>query len=183
MLPQAPGRLCSGWIPVTMAAISWCGRLPKMAHINDVCDYIIVKLTEDRTSLNVLKLHKLLYYVQAWNLAFGKGRLFDGRFQAWVHGPVSREIYDRFVNTKSMYSPVAMNDVRAGFDPQSLPDEERAHVDAVLEVYGPFTGDQLEEMTHREDPWLTARRGVPAAARSETSISEEEMGEYYRQRL
>jgi uncharacterized phage-associated protein len=36
--------------------------------------------------LNVLKLHKILYYCQAWSLAFGRGPLFPGsNFQAWVH--------------------------------------------------------------------------------------------------
>lgn len=154
-----------------------------MASIENVCDYIVVKLTEDRKGLNVLKLHKLLYYVQAWNLAFRRAPLFQGRFQAWVHGPVSRDIYDRFVSSKGMYSPIGMDDVRQSFDPATLPNDERAHIDAVLEVYGPLTGDQLEEMTHREDPWITARGDIPPAARSESLISEDEMGAYYRQRL
>lgn len=154
-----------------------------MADINDVCDYIVVKLTEDRSGLNVLKLHKLLYYVQAWSLAFDTGRQFDGEFQAWVHGPVSRNIYDRFVSNKGMYSQVSMQDVREGFDPLSIPDDDRAHIDAVLEVYGGLTGDQLEEMTHREDPWIQARSGVPAASRSENIIKDDWMKEYYAKRL
>lgn len=154
-----------------------------MVHIDDVCDYVIVKLTEGRGSLNVLKLHKLLYYVQAWSLAFGLGPAFPGRFQAWVHGPVSRTIYDRFVDRKGMYSSMLMEDVRGGFDPLALPEAERAHIDGVLEVYGPLTGDQLEEMTHREEPWLNARKGLAPAARSESLLSEEDMANYYRQRL
>ncbi len=80
-----------------------------------------MRLTEDGTYLNVLKLHKLLYYCQAWSLAFGRGPLFpQNSFQAWVHGPVSRAIYDRFVQTKAMYSPVGLADVRQGFDPMGL---------------------------------------------------------------
>ena len=151
--------------------------------INDACDYIIVKLTEGGVFLNVLKLHKLLYYCQAWNLAFGRGQLFPARFQAWVHGPVSRDIYDRYVATKAMYSNIDAKDVSANFNPQSLDAGKRAVIDAVLESYAPLSGDQLEEMTHGEDPWISARKGVLPSARSENIISEDIMRDFYAARI
>ncbi|MEY9752610.1 Panacea domain-containing protein [Bradyrhizobium yuanmingense] len=152
-------------------------------NINDACDYIILKLTHGGVFLNVLKLHKLLYYCQAWNLAFGRGRLFDASFQAWVHGPVSRDIYDRYVSTKAMYSNVTPADVRPNFDPQSLEQNDRALIDSILEVYAPLSGDQLEEMTHKEDPWIKARAGVSPSARSENMISDVVMRDYYAARI
>jgi uncharacterized phage-associated protein len=150
---------------------------------DDACDYIIVRLSEGGVFLNVLKLHKLLYYCQAWSLAFGRGRLFPSYFQAWVHGPVSRDIYDRFVQSKALYSPVTISDIRPGFDPLALAEHERAVLNSVLEVYAPLTGDQLEEMTHREDPWIEARRGVTPSARSDSMISEDTMKKFYAARL
>lgn len=153
-----------------------------MADVNDVCDYVIVKLCSGGVPLNVLKLHKIIYYTQAWNLAFDRGRLFDGEFQAWVHGPVSRAIYDRFRDTKSMYSPLSTWDA-PNFDPHRLRDDERAHIDAVLEIYAPYTGDQLEQLTHREDPWTLARANTAAWDRSEAIISEDTMAAFYKARL
>ncbi|RZS82049.1 putative phage-associated protein [Phyllobacterium myrsinacearum] len=153
-------------------------------NIHDATDYIIVQLTEGGVFLNVLKLQKLLYYCQAWSLAFNRGRLFpDSSFQAWVHGPVSREVYDRFLATKALYSSVNQADVREGFNPETLRQVDRAFINSVLEVYAPLTGDQLEEMTHREDPWLDARAGVSPSARSENAISDEIMQRYYAKRL
>lgn len=153
-------------------------------NINDATDYLIVKLVEGGAFLNVLKLHKLLYYCQAWHLAFNKRPLFENyNFQAWVHGPVSRAVYDRFLGSKSMYSNLSMEDIRAGFDPRSLAESDRALIDAVLESYGHLSGDQLEAMTHVEDPWLEARAGLPASARSEVIISNNTMMEYYARRL
>jgi uncharacterized phage-associated protein len=153
-------------------------------NIQDACDYIIVQLTEDGSYLNVLKLHKLLYYCQAWSLAFGRGPLFpQNNFQAWVHGPVSRTIYDRFMQTKAMYAPVALEDVRPGFDPMALAEADRSLVNTVLEVYAPLSGDQLEEMTHQEEPWVEARAGVSPSARCETVIRNETMQRYYGARL
>ncbi len=151
--------------------------------IFDASDYIVVKLSEGGTNLNILKLHKLLYYVQSWGLALGEGRTFDGKFQAWVHGPVNRDVYDRYIDTKSMYSPVGLSDINPDFDPLSLPDKKRAVIDSVLEVYADYTGDQLEEMTHREDPWINARNGLSPAARSNASICESDMERFYKARL
>jgi uncharacterized phage-associated protein len=157
-------------------------KVGMMIALYDASDYIVVQLADGRVPLNVLKLHKLLYYCQAWSLAFGRGRLFDGPFQAWVHGPVSRQIYDRY-QAKSMYSAVSTDDIRPGFEPLTLVADDRALIDAVLESYASLTGGQLEEMTHREDPWIKARDGVPAAARSENIISEEVMSQFYAARL
>jgi uncharacterized phage-associated protein len=154
-----------------------------MASRDEIVNYMVAKLAEGGEYLNVLKLHKLLYYSQSWSLAFDRGRLFDGRFQAWVHGPVNRELFDRFRDTKSMYSAVTLEDIPGDFDPQGLDESDRQLVDAVLEVYGPLTGDQLEEMTHREDPWIAARNGLPPSVRSENELDEGLMAGYYKARL
>lgn len=153
-----------------------------MAALYDVSDYTVLKVVGGGGSITVLKLHKLVYYIQAWSLAFGKGRMFDGKFQAWVHGPVSRQLYDRYPD-KSMYSSVSYEDMAAGFNPGRLNDQERAIIDSVLEAYGDFAGYQLEEMTHRELPWIEARGEVPPSARSESLISDETMASFYGARL
>jgi uncharacterized phage-associated protein len=153
-------------------------------NIQDACDYIIVRLTEGGVFLNVLKLHKILYYCQAWSLAFGRGPLFPGsNFQAWVHGPVSRAVYDRFVQTKALYSPIAASDVRQEFDSTGIAEADRGLINSILEVYAPLSGDQLEEMTHSEEPWIEARAGVPPSARCENVIRNETMQRFYAARL
>ena len=152
-----------------------------MTTINDVCDYIISKVAQD--GLSLLKLQKLLYYSQAWYLAFDKGQLFCGRFQAWVHGPVNREIYDRFRGGKGLYDAVSIDDIRPDFSYENIIPEQKAHIDAVLSVYCKFTGDQLEAMTHAEEPWTMARGGIPLHQRCEKEMDEELMGRFYKARL
>ncbi|MES1173555.1 MAG: type II toxin-antitoxin system antitoxin SocA domain-containing protein, partial [Myxococcales bacterium] len=56
--------------------------------VHDVCDYTIVKCSDAGEPLSALKLQKLVYYAQAWYLAFAGVPLFHGTFEAWVHGPV-----------------------------------------------------------------------------------------------
>jgi uncharacterized phage-associated protein len=154
------------------------------ASVHDVCDYLIVRLTEAAVYLNVLKLQKLLYYVQAWHVTFfGGRRCFDSAFEAWVHGPVSPPIYRRFRDSKSLYSTVGTEDCRPDFNLDNIPAKIQAHINSVLEVYAPLTDDQLEIMTHEEAPWIKARDGYAPGQRCQVAISEAEMQAYYGQRL
>ncbi len=155
-----------------------------MADIHDVTDYVIVRLVTGRMPLNQLKLQKLLYYIQAWHLAHTSRPIVPARFQAWVHGPVNREVFDRFRAHKMLYSPMTAEDVRAGFcSDQSLSAVERGFIDGVLDVYAPLAGDQLEAMTHQEEPWVAARGSLSPDQRCETEIDESLMARYYKARV
>ncbi len=153
-----------------------------MMTLNDCTNYIITKTCDDG-GLSVLKLQKLVYYAQAWHLAFNGTPLFAGKFEAWVHGPVNRELYKRFAASKQLYSAVTRADVGDGFKTELLNVEDRRHIDNVLETYAGLSGTQLEELTHSEAPWRSARGDLPLSERCEKEIDELEMGNYYRARL
>ena len=56
------------------------------------------------------KLQKLCYYAQAWCYALKDYRLENTDFQAWVHGPVSPALWERF---KSFgYDPIRISILR-----------------------------------------------------------------------
>ena len=156
-----------------------------MISVHQACDYIITRVCEGDAlpSLNVLKLQKLLYYSQAWHLAFYGTRLFDENFQAWVHGPVSPEIFHRLKTTKMLYSSVGRADRQPDFDPEAIPEETRRHIDSILEIYAGFTDTQLESLTHFEEPWTSARAGIPPSQPSARGISDDVMRDYYRSRM
>ena len=147
--------------------------------INDVVDYVIGRFVDEPNSLSLLKLQKLAFYLQAWHIAFGRGPLFDGKFQAWVHGPVNRQIYDRFKDSHSLYASVGSADIRRGFDERVLGENQRKHIDEILEAYGGLSGNQLEAMTHDEQPWKAARGSLKPNERCETEIDEGLMGSFY----
>ncbi len=42
-----------------------------------------------------LKVQKLLYYIQGYHLAYFDEPVIEDDFEAWVHGPVSRRLFDR----------------------------------------------------------------------------------------
>ena len=131
---------------------------------------------------SVLKVQKLLYYCQAWHLAIEKDSLFAGKFQAWVRGPVNREVYDRF-SGKTMFSSLEEADISHGFDKAAIPETQREVMDSVLEIYGKYSDTQLAEITHREKPWIEARGSLSPQARCATEISETTMQDTYAARL
>lgn len=155
-----------------------------MITINEVCDYIIFRLkSEEKCSLNHLKLQKLLYYVQAWHLAFYGKTFFDGKFQAWIHGPVNRSIYNRFKDSKYIYSSIDLEDILEIEITSKLEQKDKEHIDVVLEIYAGFSDTDLESKTHQEEPWINARKGFKPSERCEMELDEKIMLSYFKARL
>lgn len=129
-------------------------------------------------SMNPLKLQKLCYYAYAWWLANYDEKLFEEEFQAWVHGPVCYELYDK-------YRCYGVN----GFG--NIPNNEECSIDEdlleyikdVFRVYGKYSGNQLERLTHSEQPWIQARGSLKQWESSQNIISDKSIIEYYRSQI
>jgi uncharacterized phage-associated protein len=141
--------------------------------VDDVADFILCRFREKGESVDHLKLQKLVYYVQAWHLALFGEPLFTGEIQAWIHGPVQPQLYSRFKEWR--WRPIVLEDLKC----PDLPKEVCDHIDEVLSVYAGFSGDELESIVHQEEPWLKARRGLPALEPSHNIIGENEMEVFY----
>jgi uncharacterized phage-associated protein len=129
---------------------------------------------EKNDPVSNLKLQKLLYYSQAWHLAFLKKPLFNEEIEAWVHGPVVPEVFRTYRDNRWARIPK-----REEFD---FP-EVRGHLEEVWRVYGGLTAYDLERLTHSEDPWKNARAGLAPDASSHVVISKDSMRNYYSSRL
>jgi len=152
----------------------------KPYDVNDVADYIIMSLNSDESfSLINLKLQKLVYYVQAWCLGIQSVPFMSGRFEAWVHGPVCRPLYDRFKDSKSLYAYIGVEDVRNRNAKAIFEQEDVEFMDYILENYARFSGTQLEAMTHSEKPWIDARKGAAPMDKCENEITQDSMREFY----
>lgn len=99
-----------------------------------------------------LRLQKLLYYCQGWSLALLGRPLFAEPIEAWEHGPVVRDVYDRFRGGRDGITPD-----RAGPSAGLLSATEAALVETVWREYAGCTPRQLVDMTHDEPAWKEAR--------------------------
>ncbi|MBU5439318.1 DUF4065 domain-containing protein [Tissierella sp. MSJ-40] len=119
------------------------------------------------------KLQKLCYYAQAWHLAVFKEPLFGEKFEAWVHGPVCRELY-------GVYKVYGWNDITQSHMGSVICDEEKLEfLEMIHDTYEDFDGDELEALTHSELPWQEARKGLEEWEPSNELISEETMKTFY----
>ncbi len=139
-----------------------------MASVHDVAAYIL----RERGPMSTWKLQKLVYYSQAWHLAWDDEPLFDAPIEAWANGPVVRELYRKHRGQFTVHTwPVG--------DPEALNDDERSTIDTVLRDYGHLSGRTLSHLTHQEAPWREAREGLEPTESSSTPISIDTMYDFY----
>ncbi len=143
-----------------------------MTDVRDVAQYFLSK-----ESMSHKKLEKLCYYTQAWYLANHGEAMMPNRFEAWVHGPVSPDLYSQYKGWGWANIP-STADNSALFCPKEI-----SLMDKVYEAYGDYTGDQLEELTHRELPWKNARKRCSPTEYSRNPISMKDMRDYYGERI
>jgi uncharacterized phage-associated protein len=124
-------------------------------------------------SMQHKKLQKLCYYAQAWHLALRKKRLFDNKFEAWIHGPVCPELYQEY--KEYGWNPIPKEDRL----PENIDKETMEFLEDVFNTYGEFNGDQLEYLSHQEKPWKEARNGLEEWEPSNNEIDEDIMRDYY----
>lgn len=121
------------------------------------------------------KLEKLVYFTQAWHLAWDGRPLFEDEFEAWPDGPVSRKLH----RVNKYHRTNVFDTELPGADSRVLTSHERRVVDAVLDYYGKLSTQDLIELTHDDSPWLVARGNLPEKAPSSAKISITEMRRCY----
>ncbi len=134
----------------------------------DVAEYILRK----QGRMSTMKLQKLVYYAQAWSLVWDEAPLFQEDVEAWANGPVIRELFNYH---RGMFD---IDHVRTG-NPDILSQPQRDTIDAVVAFYGERPAQWLIDLSHSEEPWRRARRGLPATVRGHSKVSLESMAEYY----
>ena len=133
-----------------------------MASVHDVAAF----LRAQAGPLDPLRLQKLVYYSQAWSLAWDHRPLFGEAIEAWRWGPVAPSLWRR-LNAGVQGNPTALSQT------------EQETVFAVLNFYGRLTGPQLVDLSHRDALWRNARQGLSRTAGSNRPITPQAMLDYY----
>lgn len=141
-----------------------------MLNVKNVAHYILTQVG----TITTVKLQKLVYYSQAWSLAWDGVPLFNEEFQAWANGPVCFELFDAH---RGQFL-ISSEDL-AAYGDYKLSDCEKETIDIVIETYNKYSSQQLSDMTHQERPWKEAREGFAPGERCHNIISKETMQDYY----
>lgn len=136
-----------------------------MVSVNTVASYIYEKYkSEFGTTIDEMKLHKLLYFAQRESIIQTGNPLFDATFRGWKYGPILKEIRESYKN--SSFVPVTSS---------SDIDEMEPIVDTVFEQYAEKDSWSLSRLTHGEYSWKKSREGIPENINSDKPINVEDI--------
>ena len=96
-------------------------------------------------------------------------RLFYQHPEAWIHGPVFFDLYEEMTYYRSRFIERK----------EELGQESKDFLDKIISIYGRYTGNQLEDLTHNEKPWKEARGSISNYERSRTPLNDKIIFEYY----
>jgi len=140
----------------------------------DIAKYIIYQFQDAGDFISNLKVQKLLYYVQGWHLGLYETPVFNEDFEAWIHGPVLVDVYHHFKHYK--WLPITEE-----ITVPVLEEKYKNHIDEVLNAYGCDSAWELELKTHREYPWIKARKGLSIDAPSSEIITKDSMMLFFKE--
>lgn len=164
------------------------GHIPSTAMA--VANWFLEKSREDPSvpPCDQLKLHKLLYYAQAWHLAYFRTPLFPEDIEAWPHGPVVRDIQIEFKDYGD--KPITelgtrLEEIGEGEYSVVTPRHEGSRaefLDAVWNAYKEYSGVRLSNATHAEgEPWEIVSRHYDLA--DKPTISTDVIESVFRNRV
>ncbi len=119
-----------------------------------------------------LKLQKLLYLAQGYSYAFHDRPLFNEELEGWVHGPVVRNVYIMFRNYQ-------FNNIDISFEVEDLDAETIDVLNYVIDNFSKYDSKYLEDLSHRQDPWILSRNGLDPDERSDKTITKESISNYF----
>lgn len=127
--------------------------------VNSIFD--VVKWFLHTEPMTHKKLQKLLYFSYGIYLAQNNDSeqqleksLFTNNFEAWVHGPVDPVIYSLFKNNGINLLSIESIDTY-DFDLDVM-----KALNTTMEMYGNYSADELENISHNQTPWKNARKGL-----------------------
>lgn len=124
-------------------------------------------------SMTHKKLQKLCFYAKAWYLALYDTNIITENFEAWVHGAVQPDLYQK-------YKIYGFGFIPKVDDTFYIPEEFLSFAREIYASYGELDGNDLERLNHSEMPWLKARGELKPWQGCNVVISENDMKEYYR---
>jgi len=100
------------------------------------------------------KLQKLTFYAQSLHLVLYNTPLFDEDFEAWVHGPISPDLYYHFKKYGTQKIPSIER-------PALIEEKAFKATQIIWKIYGHHSGKYLERKAFYEEAFQISRKGIP----------------------
>ena len=150
--------------------------------VHDIANYFLSKSSR----ITPKKLQKLLYFSYSWYLALMNetkaeilNRLFSNEFEAWIHGPVYPEVYQKYKPCGASYIAEYTGALC------EFTEDDKGILENVWVEYGHYTANELESISHQHDPWKITRQNENCSHSDwcSTAITDDLIFDFYSKQL
>ena len=137
---------------------------------------IALYIIDSNREITNLFLQKILYYIKAIGKLLVKHPIITDECEAWRFGPVFPTIYEKY---KSFGKQEIALDLPDDYTKKLLTKEEKQVTDFVLNTFGIYNVWFLKDLTHAEEPWISARNGIAEGEASNNLIDDNLIDNYF----
>ena len=147
-----------------------------------IANFFIEKGKLEGKPVDQMKVQKLVYFAHGWFLAITGKPLINETIEAWRFGPVIPSLYHSLKYSGNL--PITKSIEVSQFDNSTIADdantELQAYLNRIWNLYSPFTGIQLSNMTHEEGtPWAKIAKEFDHRIPANKDIDDQLIKEYF----
>lgn len=154
-------------------AIEKCEKEKKYDNSAERIALYVINSGRDITNL---LLQKVLYYVKAISKVFEGESIILEPCEAWKFGPVFPSVYEKYREFGKQEIEISLS---KEYTDELLSEREKYITDYVMNAFGIYNAWFLKDLTHLEEPWLAARKGLAEDDASRNRMDEMVISEYF----
>lgn len=151
-------------------------KIEKEKKADTAAEKFALYITYYGKEITNLALQKILYYVKGISCLYGEKSMIPDACEAWKLGPVFPAVYQKY---KNWGSQIIASNVSKEYIDSLLTEEEKQVADLILKTFGIYNAWFLKNITHLEEPWLSAHAGVDNDAICRNEIDNSLICDYF----
>lgn len=151
-------------------------RCEKEKEYKSSAEKIALYIISSGKEITNLLLQKVLYYVKAISEIFEGESIILEPCEAWRLGPVFPAVYEKYREFGKQEIEINLS---KEYVDGLLSEREKQIIDYVMDTFGIYNAWFLKDLTHLEEPWLAARKGLADDDASRNEMNEEIILEYF----
>ncbi|MEK4883691.1 type II toxin-antitoxin system antitoxin SocA domain-containing protein [Bacillus sp. FSL W8-0223] len=143
----------------------------------EVANYIVWRAENSGKEITNLKLQKILYYLQSYNLLKHNKPLFKDVIEKWKLGPVVPNVYQEYKHFGAKRIDKVPDMVSFDFEKgitiqqynveeSSITKDDKKELEPIIDRLLEFDGFELVELTHKHPMWFNDRERIESGYRN-----------------